>query len=177
MKIESENIYHIFNRGNNREPIFFERRNFYFFIDKIKSHLLNHADLLCYCLMPNHFHIQIFAGKNFHREKFSNQFKIMLSSYTRAINIQESRTGSLFQQNSKSKNIAEGKDENYSRICFHYNHQNPLKAHLVSKLEDWEFSSFREYAGLAKESICNQWLAKKLLSLPESSYRVDTNID
>lgn len=49
-------VYHVYNQGNNKQKIFFEEENYHFFIRKMKTHLLPHADLLCYCLMPNHFH-------------------------------------------------------------------------------------------------------------------------
>jgi len=91
----------------------------------------------------------------------------MLSSYTRAINKQEHRTGSLFQQNSKAK-LLPAKDNNYHFICFQYIHQNPLKAGLCRRMEDWEFSSFSEYLGRRSETLCNQALAKQLLDLPHS---------
>lgn len=42
--------------------------------------------------------------------------------------------------------------------CFHYIHQNPLKSKLVTKLEEWEFSSFRDYAGFRDGDLCNKEL-------------------
>ena len=49
--------YHIYNRGNNRERIFFEPDNYLFFLKKIKEYLVPVADVLVYCLMPTHYHI------------------------------------------------------------------------------------------------------------------------
>ena len=94
----------------------------------------------------------------------------MLRSYTRAINKSYERTGSLFQQKSKTKLIKnynrKQSDEVYDLICFHYIHQNPLTFNLVKKLEDWEFSSFREYIGIKNFSLANKLLAYQLLNLP-----------
>jgi hypothetical protein len=94
----------------------------------------------------------------------------MLSSYTRAINIQEKRTGSLFQQNSKAKCLTDlkmlGNTESYGLICFKYIHQNPLKAGLVKRIEDWEFSSFNDYAGLRNGDLSNKALCYELLEVP-----------
>ena len=56
MHYEQNQIYHLFNQGNNKQPIFFERDNYLFFLRKMRKHLLPHATLLGYCLMPNHFH-------------------------------------------------------------------------------------------------------------------------
>ena len=43
--------------------------------------------------------------------------------------------------------------------CFHYIHQNPLMAKLVSRLEDWDYSSFKDYAGLRDGKLCRKDLA------------------
>lgn len=56
--------------------------------------------------------------------------------------------------------------QDYPFICFHYIHQNPLKARLVKRMEDWEMSSFRDYAGLRDNTLVNKDLAIKMLDLP-----------
>ncbi len=61
MNFEPNNIYHIYNQGNNRQKIFFSRDNYLFFLKKMRTHILPHADLLCYCLMPNHFHWMVYV--------------------------------------------------------------------------------------------------------------------
>lgn len=53
--------------------------------------------------------------------------------------------------------------DDYAVCCFRYIHQNPFEANLVDSLEEWEFSSFRDYLGLRKGTLCNQSLANKLL--------------
>jgi len=55
MIFEAGNLYHIYNQGNNRIPIFFSRENYLFFLKKIKQYVLPYADVLAWCLMPNHF--------------------------------------------------------------------------------------------------------------------------
>ena len=61
MKIcmESGKFYHIYNRGNNRETIFKEVKNYYFFLQNFQNYLQNYIDIFSYCLMPNHFHFLI----------------------------------------------------------------------------------------------------------------------
>lgn len=56
MHFETGDIYHIYNQGNNRQRIFFDRENYLFFLRKMREHLLPHVNILAYCLMPNHFH-------------------------------------------------------------------------------------------------------------------------
>ncbi len=79
-------FYHIYNRGNNKQDIFSRRENYLYFLKKIRKHLLPHLDIVAYCLMPNHFHILAYTKSDIDHEKFSEDLKIMLRSYTRAIN-------------------------------------------------------------------------------------------
>jgi putative transposase len=62
MLFEKDYIYHLFNQGNNRQPIFYSSENYLFFLKKIKSHVIPFADLLAWCLMPNHFHLMIYVN-------------------------------------------------------------------------------------------------------------------
>ena len=135
----------------------------------MRVQLSKHIDILAYALMPNHFHLLISTKKDFNRTSYSNDLRILLSSYTRAINKQEGRSGSLFQQNTKSKSLSIDADINYPFTCFHYIHQNAMKAGIVDKLEDWPYSSFLDYIGKRNGTLCNQSLAKRLLDLPENS--------
>ena len=59
MIFEPNHIYHIYNQGNNRQRIFFNRENYLFFLKKIREHILPFAEILAWCLMPNHFHLII----------------------------------------------------------------------------------------------------------------------
>ena len=109
-------------------------------------------------------------------QKINKAIAIILRSYAQAINKQRKRTGSLFQQKTKAKEIDDS-DEQYLLVCFNYIHQNPINAGLVSKMEDWGFSSFRDYAGLRKGTLCNKSLAQQLVSMEferfmEESYEV-----
>jgi len=61
MFFETGDLYHIYNQGNNRVPIFFSRENYLFFLEKIRKHILPHADILAWCLMPNHFHLMVYV--------------------------------------------------------------------------------------------------------------------
>lgn len=59
MVFEQGHLYHIYNRGNNSQRIFFNRENYSFFLRKIKQNILPHADILAWVLMPNHFHLMV----------------------------------------------------------------------------------------------------------------------
>ena len=62
MKFIKGEVYHIYNRGNNSQTIFFGEENYHYFLKKIRTELLPFCDILAYCLMPNHFHIMIFVN-------------------------------------------------------------------------------------------------------------------
>ncbi len=170
MKFLPHELYHIYNRGNNSQPIFFERENYLFFLRKMKQELTPFCDVLAYCLMPNHYHLLV-RVKNLNELTgselsvvISRKLGTLQSSYTRAINRSFKRHGSLFQQKVKAKHILK-----YGHICFHYIHQNPLKARLCSNLQDWEFSSFPDYLGLRNGSLPNKVLALDILDVSSSS--------
>lgn len=180
MNFIKDNIYHIYNRGNNSENTFYHHGNYIYFLKKIRQYLLPNSDFLAYCLMPNHFHFLILANdqtvltknvKGDERNAFSEGIRIMLSSYTQAINNQENRKGSLFSQNTKCKCLTSEKEgENYPFICFNYIHQNPLRAKLVNRLEDWEYSSYKDYADLRRGTLCNQSIAKELIGYDDLDF-------
>ncbi len=97
----------------------------------------------------------------------TNSIRKLLSGYARIFNTRYDQTGSLFRQKTKAKCLSaiEIRSDSPDLIqdryanCFHYIHQNPLVAKLTVRLEDWEFSSFRDYAGLRNGTLCNKELA------------------
>jgi len=100
-------------------------------------------------------------------DPITNGIRKLLSSYTKMFNASSNRSGSLFRQKTKAKCLSENdstlRDTLYQRDyfmnCFHYIHQNPLKAGLTKDLEQWEFSSYKDYAGLRNGSLCSKNLA------------------
>lgn len=162
-------FYHVYNRGNNRRMIFFNERNYIFFIQKIRAQLLPVSEIVAYCLMPNHFHFLLkandgglternsFGGKPM--QELAYRIGILLSSYSQAINTQNKSTGSLFQQKTKAKILCEtnnGARISYFEQCFHYIHQNPAVAHIVKKPDEWPYSSYPDYTGLRGGTLCNK---------------------
>ena len=138
MKFVEGNVYHIYNRGNNKQPIFFTKANYYYFLEKLKRYVCSCSDLLCWALMPNHSHFLIHANAETGRmikhspmeiNALTEGLRLLLSSYSKGIQRQEKFVGNLFQQKTKSKCV-NGDGFNYSTTAFHYIHQNPLRAGL-----------------------------------------------
>ena len=183
-----ENVYHIYNRGNNKQPIFFSDRNYAFFLEKIKKQLSPICEILCWCLMPNHFHLMVYATEKSCAERssfggkpmqdLSYQIGMLLSSYSQAINKQNSTTGSLFQQKTKAKcitcQVGSNLNAGYLVTCMHYIHQNPWKANLTEQMEDWKYSSFREYIGSDTRLPCNRNLLLSLTDYDFSAFYEDS---
>ncbi|MBL7797727.1 MAG: transposase [Saprospiraceae bacterium] len=187
MVFEAYHLYHVYNQGNNRQQIFFHRENYLLFLKKVNENLKPICEVLAWCLMPNHFHLllgtsslsveKVRVGGN-EMTRLSKAFKVLESSYCRAINYQEKRTGSIFRQRTKSKRLTGESfpfdDTNrsfpadftdfHSLTCFNYIHDNPVNAGLVLKPEEWEFSSFQDYAGLRLGKLCNQELCRRWIS-------------
>lgn len=169
MNLISGEFYHIYYRGNNKQYIFFNDNNYLFFLNKVREQIYPFANIICYCLMPNHFHFIVQANEKSIKERksfggkpmqeFAYRIGILLSSYSQAINKQNKTTGSLFQQKTKAKILCEeidGKKENYLENCFFYIHSNPVKAGLVKDLNDWPYSSYLDYIGQRKGTLCNK---------------------
>lgn len=188
MILNEEHLYHIYNQGNNRQQIFFSHENYLFFLRKMSFHLLQQSDILAWCLMPNHFHIMLYvkrlaepiSGQTSNPSKkivtLNENIGILLRSYTRAINLQENRSGSLFRKETKAiclsdcsaitpsyKHVemfgtvinTESNDVCYPQICFNYIHSNPVEANLVLQEEDWIYSSYRDFIGLRSGTLIN----------------------
>lgn len=52
-------MYHIFNRGNRFQPLFYNEENYHFFLRRYHRYLDKYLDTLAYCLLDNHFHFAI----------------------------------------------------------------------------------------------------------------------
>jgi len=137
--LEPDYIYHIYNRGANKEDIFFSERNYQYFIERMYQYLSPRSKIIAYCLMPNHFHLLV-KVKSSDFTKLSLQ--LFLMSYSKAINSERDRVGSLFQGRYKANLII---DDAHLLDCFKYIHLNPVKALLVKSPELWPYSSYVEY--------------------------------
>jgi len=193
MYFEANHAYHIYNQGNNRQQIFFGRHNYLFFLKKMKLHVSPFADVLAWCLMPNHFHVMVHVNNTeidlckeqetqvastcmLPKQTFNQSLGVMMASYTRAINKQENRTGSLFRKECKAecltktdgitpswitvmgitRGFLDNPEKQYPCVCYNYILNNPVKDALVLEAEDWEFSSYRDAMGLRSGTLINR---------------------
>ena len=165
MKLIANQFYHIYNQGNNQETTFHERNDYLRFLTKYKFLVAPYCDTISYCLMPNHFHFLIGTTE----KSVENGFRKLLSEYASEFNVKYNRSGSLFRQKTKGKLLSDN-DGNYATTCFHYIHQNPYRAKLVNKMEDWEFSSFRDYIQLRNGTLCKKDIASLYFEISDSNF-------
>ena len=120
MQFEKGYIYHIYNQGNNRRQIFFNRENYLFFLRKVHTYILPYADILAWCLMPNHFHFMVLVNElevpisnesigvvlnnaDAKTRTFNQSIGIMLRSYSQAVNKQQNFSGKLIREKTKAE--------------------------------------------------------------------------
>lgn len=142
MQFEQGHLYHIYNQGNNRQQIFFERDNYLFFLKKMREYLLPYGELLAYCLMPNHFHwmievksvaLDITHGVTLShpvskQRTLNDSIAILLRSYTRAINKQQNRSGNLFREATKAECIT--KQDGITPSFYHMQFGTEINLHF-----------------------------------------------
>lgn len=145
--LEPDCFYHIYNRGNNKEDLFLEPENYSHFLNLVKTHIIEIADIYAYCLLKNHFHLVIKIKsktelpEKYHPEnKLSQPFSNLFNAYTKAINKWYDREGSLFRVRFKRERIS---DLNYLRNAIIYIHLNPVKHSFTKDYSTYSYSSFQ----------------------------------
>jgi len=147
--LEYGETYHIYNRGNNRENIFIEERNYRYFMKLYAKYVEQVADTFAYCLLRNHFHFlvrireeqdcQSFEDWQSSRSSPSHAFSNLFSTYTKAINKAYQRTGSLFEK--PFKRVLVTSDVHLFHLVT-YIHLNPVKHGFIQDFREWPNSSY-----------------------------------
>ncbi len=154
--------YHIYNRGNNREAIFFEPENYLYFLKKVKQHLVPVADIMAYCLMPTHYHIVARVRGATQTSEVSKTSEVLdvskammkLSvSYTKAINKRFGRVGVLFQGQFQAKPVL---NSTYLLNLCRYIHANPVKDGIVADISQWQYSNYLEWVEEREGTMVNR---------------------
>ncbi len=148
-------FYHIYNRGNNGENIFIQKRNYDYFLKLWQKHIRPIAETWAYCLLRNHFHAVVYiknqedlTGLKEPSRYFSNCF----NAYARGVNIAAQRTGALFQR--PFKRIPVDSTSYLIRLIV-YIHQNPQKHGFVGDFREWDYSSYPKL-----DSDLSTWLQR-----------------
>jgi len=179
----SDGFYHIYNRGVEKREIFIDVKDYRVFLNYIRTYLLpienNDEDrtdfnefkaprlntannnffgkinLICYCLMPNHFHMIIRQKNQSDMEYF---MRSVLTKYVRYFNKRYKRVGPLFQSRYKAISIL---SEKYILNLSCYIHLNPIKIVGKDNLLNYQWSSYPAYVN----DFQIEWLDKRFLSI------------
>ncbi|SHJ13026.1 transposase [Parasporobacterium paucivorans] len=134
--------YHVVNRGNHSDDIFWEEEDYLEFLKILEITGEQHPfSLLSFCLMSNHIHLQLETKE----EPIWEIMKAIKMDYTRYYNKKYSLSGHLFQGRYGSKII---EDVYYLLESNRYIHQNPVRAQMVSRPEEYPWSSYGIYVGM-----------------------------
>ncbi len=181
------NIYHIYNRTNNKELLFKSDENRRFFLQRFTHYLSPYLDTYCWCLLPNHFHFLIrikteveikdwlhkqeilkpaekiyLAGKESSTLLLEKAFQQFFTSYSMAFNKMYDRAGNLFHR--PFKRIEVNKESHFTQAIV-YIHANPLKHKLVDDFTMYHWSSWKSVISEASTQLLRneliEWFGNK----------------
>lgn len=169
-KFVPEVFYHVYNRTNNREPLFQDDADRMFFLEQYKRFVANYLDTYSYCLLPNHFHLavrikseatlmilaeqtpesfrtapqQLILSQTGEERNFhtliERQFTRMFTAYAIYFNRRYQRSGNLFHR--PFKRIAVD-DEFHLNWLIYYVHHNPRKHGIINDFLQYQWSSYQ----------------------------------
>ena len=181
--LEYGKYYHIYNRGNNRENLFVEERNYRLFLQLYTRHIVPIANTFAYVLLRNHFHF-LLKVKTVEEQLNATQTNKVLIPTQQTANQQDYSLGNtqvpkllnpskqfsnLFNSYARKFNITykrsgtlfqqsfgriEITSDRYFRRVVTYIHQNPLKHGFVQDFRDWPYSSFHTVLSMKQTLLC-----------------------
>jgi len=127
-------------RGINHRNIFEEEADYFRFLEVLREVKgIKGFKIFAYCLMTNHFHI--FLKEN-EPGDISQIMHRLLTKYVGWFNRKYECSGSLVGNRYKSEPVEE---DRYFVTLLRYIHQNPLRSGATGRIEDYRWSSYREY--------------------------------
>jgi REP element-mobilizing transposase RayT len=164
--LQAGRFYHVYNRGNARADLFFEERNYAYFLDRYQKYVSPGVDTFAYCLMKNHFHflVRVKTCEVSHVDTM-RRFSRFFNCYAKSINSVYGRTGSLFQKRFHRKELT---DVEALQTVMLYIHMNPVKHRFAEDFRDYRHSSYNailteEPTFLAREEVVHWFGGKERL--------------
>jgi REP element-mobilizing transposase RayT len=166
--LEPDYYYHIYNQGNYLGNVFLKEDNYTYFLRKLASYMSGYFKFYAYCLLPNHFHLLIkvkpakqilkqtkldYPNKKiplnkeltpsiFAQKMASERLRHFFISYSKSINKQENRRGSLFVKIFRRKKVY---SDSYLKELIWYIHNNPVKHNICKDYKDYQWSSYKSF--------------------------------
>ena len=141
-------FYHVYSRGSEKRKIFLDRADRERFLKRFKEYKSKHAvSVICYCLMPNHYHLLLQQTSKEPISKFISRLNLAYAMY---FNKRYDRVGPLFQGRFKAKNID---NDEYLVHLSRYIHLNPRGLIKGIDVENYQWSSLKNYISGDNEFI------------------------
>lgn len=177
MRISRKNyetsFFHVMVQGHNKEFIFDKKTNKDKYIKLMKENE-KELDILAYCVMGNHVHMLLCVPTISSMSKFMHKINSEYAMYYNYIN--GKRIGAVYRDRYKSEAIYNAR---YFYKCINYIHLNPVKANIVSKCENYEYSSYNEYInkiGCANKEILKEMFETQNYMEELKKYNKNTNL-
>lgn len=143
--------HHVVQRGNNREQVFFEEKDRKQYLSLLKKYSVKwESSVMAYCLMSNHVHLLIKPASD---ESLCKMMQGLTFCYTQYVNRIYQRTGRLWESRYHSCIVDQAK---YLWAVARYIEQNPVRAGMVEKPEDYFYSSARAHVRGDKDAILGE---------------------
>ncbi len=175
---DENGFYHIYNRGVEKRNVFIDEQDFKVFLSYLKSYLSPIADqegktspsrklknysesidLICYCLMPNHFHLLI---RQYTQEAIIGFMQSISTRYSMFFNRKYNRVGGLFQSAYRAVEVISEEQLVYLTRYIHRN-PGPSRSHLEDAL-NYPYSSVDNFLSLSKQNWLKHDIVTKLFS-------------
>lgn len=144
-------FFHVIVQGINKEYIFNKKENIEKYIKLMEKYESIDIQVIAYCIMHNHAHLLLYTSINENLSRYMHQINSLYAQYYNHENIE--RVGYVFKGRFLSESID---NQRYFYKCINYIHQNPVKAKIVSRKEEYAYSSCKDYinkVGCARKSI------------------------
>lgn len=147
-------MYHVYNRGAHRFPVFFSSENYRYCLRLVDKYAYRYSvSRLAHCLMPNHYHFVLRQDRG---GSISLFLQTLFNAYVQAVNKRTGHKGTLFERRAQGLLID---SDDYAVEVVRYIHMNPVAAGLVVAPDEWEFSDY------------GVWILRETLNHPSHGLR------
>lgn len=150
---------HVMVQGINKEYIFESKADIELYLSVINKNIENYnLTIMAYCMMNNHAHFLMYVEDI---KELGEFMKICNLQYAHIYNKEKKRVGTLFRNRYRTEPIYNTK---YLINCIKYIHNNPVKANMVNRCEDYKYSSYNDYKdniGVTQSKIVKEMFGER----------------
>lgn len=182
-KFQPDCFYHVYNRTNNREPLFKNDDDRKWFLVRYKHYLTPYLHTCAYCLMENHFHFMVkiksteiitdfirsikepdqtaahrqflaeVSGEPDFHPVIERQFTRLFTAYAMRFNERYERKGNLFYRPFKRIEVV---DDNRLVWLVYYIHNNPRKHGIFQDFTQYAWSSYASFVSQNRTGLARE---------------------